>query len=316
MSIDTVLACLTAPTTVPELASVAQWRQQWQHTAEAGGSPFDLAVRGGYAADRLAWAFASGHQAAMRALLPALPPAQILCFCLTEPAGNRPRDLRTVCRADGAEGFVVDGDKRWVTLGTANDVYLVMAVQHGPQAPGEPATLRLLHITADSPGLQATAMPPTRFTPEMPHAELQLRGVRVTASALLPGDGWTAYGKPFRTLEDTHIAAATLAWLLREGRARAWPADFLQRTLALLQALRGLAAAPADAAANHVALAGALAWAQQLYGEAGTLWAAGPDDAAAQRWQRDAPLHTLASGVRAQRATRAWQRLAAMADGG
>ena len=95
MSMDSLQVCLTAPTHAPELASVVLWRQQWLRTAEAGGSPFDLAVRGGYAADRLAWAFASGHQAAMRALLPALAPQQVLCFCLTEPGGNRPRDLRT-----------------------------------------------------------------------------------------------------------------------------------------------------------------------------------------------------------------------------
>lgn len=323
-------ACLGGPAAgglPPEVATVAAWRPHWQRNAEAGGSSFDLAVRGGLAADRLAWAFASGHQAAMRALLPALPPDQILCFCLTEPGGNRPRDLRTICQPQADGQFIVEGDKRWVTLGTACDAYLVMAVMAvvaavpampEPAAAGHGghATLTLLRINADAPGLQAALMPPTRFAPEMPHAELHLRGVQVGAHALLPGDGWAAYGKPFRTLEDIHITAAVLAWLLREGRAHAWPADYLQRTLALLLALRGLADQPVDAPAGHLALAGALAWAQQLYGEATALWTAGAADAAAQRWQRDAPLLSLASGVRVQRAARAWQRLAAQADGG
>jgi hypothetical protein len=44
---------------------------------------------------------------------------------------------------------------------------------------------------------------------------------------LLPGDGYDRYLKPFRSIEDIHIQAATLAWVLREARARRWPLELV-----------------------------------------------------------------------------------------
>lgn len=133
--------------------------------------------------------------------------------------------------------------------------------------------------------------------------------MRLPASALLPGDGYAMAMKPFRTLEDTHVTAAVLAYLLREARARNWPADLRERLAAALTALVAVAAGRADAPATHVVLEGALRWAHQLYNEAGPLWAAAADEGAA-RWQRDAALFAVAGTARAQRAARAWERIA------
>jgi hypothetical protein len=55
----------------------------------------------------------------------------------------------------------------------------------------------------------------------------------------------------------------------------------------------------------------ALAWAHDLYAEAGTLWARDADEPAAQRWQRDAALFAVAASARGLRAARAWERLQA-----
>jgi hypothetical protein len=63
-----------------------------------------------------------------------------------------------------------------------------------------------------------------------------------------------------------------------------------------------------------VALAGALQIAHRLLAEAGPLWAAA-EDAAAARWQRDAALFAVAATAREQRTARAWERLAAAAGG-
>ena len=111
-------------------------------------------------------------------------------------------------------------------------------------------------------------MPETAFVPEVPHARVQLQGVRVDAAALLPGDGYARYVKPFRTVEDIHVTLAVLAYLLREARHRGWPQEFSERTTALLVAFAELATASADAATTHVALAGASSWAQRLYADA------------------------------------------------
>jgi hypothetical protein len=135
-----------------------------------------------------------------------------------------------------------------------------------------------------------------------------LHDVRVSADALLPHDGYDAYVKPFRTIEDVHVTLAVLAYLLREGRARRWPAAFNEEMVGALAVLLQVAGEDASAASTHVVLAGALRFAHRLYADAAPLWAAAHDDAAA-RWQRDAALFDVAGSARALRAERAWQRL-------
>jgi hypothetical protein len=156
-------------------------------------------------------------------------------------------------------------------------------------------------------------MPPTRFVPEVPHAQVLLHDVRVSADALLPGDGYDTYVKPFRAIEDLHVTLAVLAYLLREGRARRWPAAFNEQLVAALSLLLRLASEDARAATTHVELAGALRFAHRLYADADPLWVAAGDDPAAQRWQRDVPLFAVAGTAREQRAARAWERLGSVA---
>jgi acyl-CoA dehydrogenase len=170
--------------------------------------------------------------------------------------------------------------------------------------------LRVARVPASTPGLQLLPMPETRFVPEVPHARVLLDAVTVDADALLPGDGYERYVKPFRTLEDAHVTLAVLAYLLRETRQHSWPTGFAERLCATIVVLCDVAGAAADAPATHVVLAGALAQAHALYAEAGTLWATAGDDAAAQRWQRDAALFGVAGAARSQRSARAWERLA------
>jgi hypothetical protein len=153
-------------------------------------------------------------------------------------------------------------------------------------------------------------MPETAFVPEVPHARVVLSAVPVDTSALLPGDGYADYVKPFRTLEDIHVTLAVLAYLLREARQRDWPAEISERACALLLIFAELASADAKAPETHVTLGGASSWAHALYAQAGALWSRCPDDAAARRWHRDAPLFGVAAAARDKRTQRAWERLA------
>lgn len=302
--------CLRAATAVPACHSVADWWPHWRDGAARAGSPVAQALRGGFEADRVGWAFASGYQAALRALLPDLPATAVAAFCVTEESGNRPRDIRTRFTPAGDGGWLIEGAKRWTTLGPDSSVLLVV----GALPPGDDAArvrLKVARVAAGTPGLQLRPMPETRFVPEVPHARVQLDGVHVAAGALLPGDGYAAYVKPFRSIEDALVTLAVLAYLLREARHRGWPAAFAERLCAVIVALAGVAEAPADAPATHVALAGALALAHALYAQAGALWATAGDDPAAARWQRDAALFAVAASARSQRAARAWERLQA-----
>jgi alkylation response protein AidB-like acyl-CoA dehydrogenase len=302
-------ACLRAPTAVPPRHSVAEWWPRWRDGAARASNPTAQALLGGFDADRVGWAFASGYQAALRALRPELPGDAIAAFCVTEEGGNRLRDIRTTFTPQPDGSVSIQGAKRWTTLGPDSSVLLIVGALP-PQGADARPRLKVACVPAGTPGLQLLPMPDTRFVPEVPHARVQLDGVTIEAAALLPGDGYASYVKPFRTIEDTHVTLAVLAYLLREARQRDWPAAFAERLCASLVTLMTLSEAAADAPATHVALAGALSQAHALYGEAGALWAVS-DDPAAQRWQRDAALFQVAGSARAQRTTRAWERLAA-----
>ncbi|MBI5256322.1 MAG: acyl-CoA dehydrogenase [Burkholderiales bacterium] len=314
MHLDTCLAiehALRAAPTATETPDVAAWWPQWQALAATGAPTAALAIRGGFAADRLGWAFASGYQAALRALLPDLPADTLAAFCVTEAGGNRPRDIRTTLTPEqsdtGAATWRLDGAKRWTTLGPAGTLLLVVGAV--VDADAARPLLRVARVPVPSAGLTVEPMPATGFVPEVPHARLRLQGVRVPDAALLPGDGYDTCVKPFRTIEDLHVTLAALACLLREARARAWPVALAERAAALITLLAGLAEGDTRAPAAHVALAGALQLVQALYAQASELFAATPDEPAAQRWRRDVPLFGVAGAARTQRAARAWAAL-------
>jgi acyl-CoA dehydrogenase len=303
-------ACLQASPQARTIIEVGDWWQVWQSINSAGTDPAALAITGGFAADRVGWAFASGYQAALRALVPDLPHDTLAAFCVTEAEGNRPRNIRTTIAPQPDGTLRIDGAKRWTTLGSASTLLLIVGALPAPVDATKPA-LRVARVPFPTPGLVLQPMPPTRFVPEVPHAQVLMQDVRVSAGALLPHDGYDDYVKPFRTIEDLHVTLAVLAYLLREGRARRWPAAFNEELVAALALLSHLASEDSRAASTHIALAGALRIAHRLYADALPLWAAAGDDPAARRWQRDAALFEVAGAAREQRAERAWERLGA-----
>jgi len=301
--------CLTAPPQAMSIVDVAGWWSQvWLSVDSPGASPAALAVASGFAADRVGWAFAGGYQAALRALLPDLPHDVLVALCVTEADGNRPRDIRTTIAPQPDGTLRIDGAKRWTTLGPNSTLLLVVGTLPALVDATRPQ-LRVARVPAATPGVALQPMPPTRFVPEVPHAQVMLHDVCVGADALLPHDGYDACVKPFRTIEDVHVTLAVLAYLLREGRARHWPAAFDERVVAAIALLMHLATEDPRAAPTHIALAGALRIAHRLYADAYPLWDGAGDDPAAQRWRRDMPLLEVASVAREQRAARAWERL-------
>jgi len=300
-------ALLAAPLEAAPCEDVASWWARHRALAAEWQDPIALAIAGGYAADRIGWAFASGYQAALRALVAELPADSVAAFCVTEAGGNRPKDIHTMLERDGEAGWRLSGSKRWTTLGPEGALFLVAA--RDASVAGERPAIKLARVPSNAPGLRIATMPPTRFVPEVPHAQLHFEGVALAAGALLPGDGYERYVKPFRTVEDIHVVAAELAYTVREARRFAWPQDWIERALAALEALRAIAREDPSAAATHLALAGALGLVGALLGEADTLWAQAPDAAARARWTRDRPLGGVAGKVRALRTARAWQVL-------
>lgn len=305
--------CLRAATNIAACEDGATWWARHQALTNGMADPVALALRAGFAADRLGWAFASGYQAALRALLPSLPADTLAALCVTEAAGNRPRDMRTRIDAGASGRLRLDGAKRWATLGPESTLLLVVARSDLGRTDGEEGyrpQLKLLRVPVGLPGVTVRRMPGPEFIPEVPHAEIEFSSVELELDALVPGDAYDRYVKPFRTLEDVHVTLATLAYLLREAQRRQWPAVFRERLVATLAAFAAIAAAPPQEVATHLVLAGALRWAQAIRAEAETFWQAAGDDPAAQRWRRDLPVFEIAANAREARATRAWERLA------
>ena len=300
----------TAPAAVACESVEVWWPRQVALGARLGG-PILGASAGGYAADRLAWAFCAGYQAALRALVPQLPAAALASLCVSETAGNHPRAIQTSLspHPDLPRTYLLDGAKRWTTLGPDSALLLVAARTAGAAAARVP--IRLALVRQGATGVALSRMTDISFVPEVAHAEVRFERVLVGEHDLLDGDGYARYIKPFRSIEDLHVHAATLAYLLREARRLAWPRPWVERAFAALHALAAIAPLDASAPATHIALAGALQIGEALLREADACWAATPGDPACLRWRRDRALLAVASKARAQRIERAWERIGA-----
>jgi hypothetical protein len=284
--------------------SVSEWWPRYRSIAAEYPATIRQAIAGGFAADRVGWAFASGYQAALHSLFPDAPDDRICALCVTEADGNSPKAIRSSLRRSG-DGWILNGSKRWTTLGPDGSLFFVAARDEA--ATGERASIRVAQIDSNAAGLKIEAMPPTKFVPEVPHAQLQFDNVPVTV--LLPGDGYTSYVKPFRTVEDIYVNAAIVSYLVREARRFAWPEHWLERAVSLLVLLQELSRAKPSAPETHITLAGALAISGGLIAETENYWEAAAQDPAAERWKRDRELLKVAAGIRAQRTKRAWETL-------
>jgi acyl-CoA dehydrogenase len=284
--------------------SVADWWPRHRAIAAEHPDTVQQAIIGGFVADRLGWAFASGYQAALRALFPDAPNDRLCALCVTEADGNSPKAIKSTL-ASTVGGWVLSGAKKWTTLGPEGALFFVAARDEA--ASTERPAIRIARVLSNEPGLKIQSMPATRFVPEVPHAQLQFERVKV--ASLLPGDGYDLYVKPFRTVEDIHVQSAVLAYLMREGQRLGWPEHWIERLSALLAAFSTLSNMPASHAETHIGLAGALSVSAGLIAETDAFWLKSATDPATMRWQRDKELLTVAGKARELRTKRAWEKL-------
>ncbi len=227
-------------------------------------------------------------------------------FCATEKGGAHPRAIQTTLTQVGGE-LRLRGHKTFVTLGTFGDELLVVARQG--ERDGRPR-LVATRIAAQRDGVRREALPPLPIIPEIPHAELHFDSVVVAPEEVLPGDGYLRYLKPMRTVEDCHVLAAVLSWLVQVARRWDWPTSFIEDLVVILTALRTIALLDPLAATTHVALEGALRQTKALVVATEPQWKR-VDAPTAGRWRRDQALLEIAATARARRAEVAWQRLQA-----
>lgn len=256
-------------------------------------APFELAVLGGRAMAMPGLAFLVGYQAALRVLWPSAPPS-LGALCATERRSVRPADMHT--RLDHLR---LTGSKDFVTAGLDAEWLLVAARS---EAPGAAPQLNLAVVYPGEPGVTLEPLPVLPLMPEVGHGRLVLEQA---ACELLAGDGWDAYVKPFRSLEDLYVLAALTAWLYGVGQECAWPQGLRLQLIGLLAGCAEGSRQCADSVGCHLLLGGLFAQFQALRGEVDAALAAGPAHWA-QIWQRDQGVMGLAAAAREKRLNKAW----------
>lgn len=255
---------------------------------------FELAVAGGRRMATPGLAFLVGYQAALRMLWPSAPPS-LGALCATEQRSLRPADMQT-----RLSDLRLSGRKDFVTAGDAADWLLVAARS---EEPGETPRLSLAVVYPGEPGVRVEKLPALPLMPDISHGRLHLDGA---LCELLAGDGWNAYVKPFRTLEDVYVLSAMTAWLYGVGQDSGWSQPLLLRLLALLAGCAEASRQPPNNPAGHVLLGGLFAQFDALKSEIDQALAEGNPEWA-QMWQRDQSVMQLAAGARAKRLAKALQ---------
>ena len=199
------------------------WFEAWLEQVEAKQSLFTATAHTGFCSDRVAGAFVSGYQSALRCLVPSLDGERaFVTFSVTEEEGNRPKHIKSQLSKKG-DSFVLNGKKRWASLSNVSNHLLVAARRNSPNE--ERPEMVMVHVPVDSEGLTVEPMPPTAFTPEVSHGRIYLENVQIPIEAVLTGDGYSDYIKPFRFMEDTYVTTGFAASLLRLALDNGWATE-------------------------------------------------------------------------------------------
>lgn len=255
-------------------------------------TPFELAVAGGRRMATPGLAFLVGYQAALRMLWPSAPQS-LGALCATEQRSLRPADMQT-----RLTDLRLSGRKDFVTAGDAADWLLIAARS---EQPGETPRLSLAVVYPGEPGVRVEKLPALPLMPDVSHGRLYLDDAQCE---LLAGDGWDAYVKPFRSLEDLYVLSAMTAWLYGIAQDSDWPQALQLRLLALLAGCAEVSRQAPNNSAGHVLLGGLFAQFDGLKPEVDQALAAGNPEWAAM-WQRDEAVMQMAAGARAKRLAKA-----------
>ncbi|MCP4756407.1 MAG: acyl-CoA dehydrogenase [Proteobacteria bacterium] len=291
------------------IPSLGDWKKRCEQSDKNWSEPIDRAIAGGFLADRTAYAFAAGYHAALQRLVPSLPPGSITAFCVTEKGGGHPRAiLSRLERIDGEPNqpplWKLNGFKSFVTCAREAEVLLV-AASIGTGEDGR-NRVRMVQLKRDTPGLTINPMKDLPYIPEISHGTVSLEEVEIADAQLLPGDGYSEYVKPFRTIEDLYILAAVTGYQFRAACEFGWPRELKEQLLASLACIRTLAVADPNAAQVHIALAGLRKQMNLLAVDLDPLWKETPETTK-NAWERDKGLTNISVKAQSQRLETAWE---------
>ncbi|MGW1893387.1 acyl-CoA dehydrogenase family protein [Streptomyces sp. NPDC002004] len=185
-----------------------------------------------------------------RYLVPVINGQRRDCYAVTEPgAGSDPQNLATTATRNG-DGWVLNGEKWFVTVGDHADFMIVLAAAGPERAP------TLFLVDKDTPGIEMTRVPRFMHTFVYEHPEFTFTDVEVGEDAVLGGIG-EGYDitRSWFTEERLMIAARTIGAAERALElARDWAVEREQfgAPIASYQLIQGmLADCAVDIAVNR-----------------------------------------------------------------
>lgn len=126
------------------------------------------------------------------------------------------------------------------------------------------------------------------------------------ADHILPGDGYTRYVKPFRTIEDMHVFGAVIGYLLPLSRDYQWPQESREALFVLATTALGISQWSADRPLTHLTLAGLISQFNQWLTASEAHWQLVPVEIG-DAWRRDVRLLDIAEAARVKRRDNAWR---------
>lgn len=305
----TLLDILLAPVgTRATCSELEQWLPVWRaiQKTPVDHDPFVTSVVAALKADRLAWAFFSGYQGAIRAAFPGLvAPGNAVALCVHE-TGRKVTEVTTALELRNCIPHL-HGQKSWALTGIEDLTLLVLAKRSdGP--PKGIGSLVMVRLPSSSFGVSWGVSRPQVVVPELAHSEILFDSVRLNPEHLVPGDGYSEYAKPFRVLEDVFVTGSTLAYLLAEAQSREWSTRWCQRCISAISMLHACADLNPRDTRVHILVAGALSFASDVIRESENHWQV-EQAIAHNRWQRDRQILSQGKEARRLRAMRSWERL-------
>ncbi|MEM7403827.1 MAG: hypothetical protein AAF458_00980 [Pseudomonadota bacterium] len=163
-----------------------------------------LAKAGGRIADRLAWVFASGYQAAVRCCFPEFTPlpGSWTCFATAEP-----RALPGCALEETADGYRLEGNKSWVA-GASVVERMVVTI-------GDGESRRFVDVPRNAQGVEIVLPRKPEFLTELTQGTVHFSHVAVASESVVSGFART---QRFRGAEPLFVLSALTACLAAHAK--------------------------------------------------------------------------------------------------
>jgi hypothetical protein len=183
---------------VADCSSESEFHALWQSLEDR--TPLEMAVRGGMSADRFAWVFMSGYQAALRCCFPDFAGPGWMCLANAEPKDAPPCELRRT-----GSGFRLRGAKSWIAGARHVNRLVVTVIEKGC----------FVAVNRASPGLTIDLPRTPSFLAELSQGAARFDDVPVADDDVLDASERTGW---FRSAEPLFVLLALNGLLASHAR--------------------------------------------------------------------------------------------------